>query len=161
LIIEIDRNLTSDGRWNYHYDAENRLIEMRTSAAAAAAGTPRIKLKFTYDYMGRRVMKQTFAWNPNANPTAYYTSASSGSKFVCDGWNVIADLSLSDMANRTYTWGPDGKNFRFWILRNTQDRFLDFGLKEIVMMFYGWVDGNGNVTVMVNSADGTVAAKYE
>ena len=39
-----DGNLTSDGRWTYTYDAENRPITAETTAAAVTAGIARQKL---------------------------------------------------------------------------------------------------------------------
>ena len=41
---DLDGNLTSDGRWTYTWDAENRLIAMETTASAVAAGAPRLRL---------------------------------------------------------------------------------------------------------------------
>jgi YD repeat-containing protein len=66
---DLDGNLTSDGRWNYTYDAENRLITMETISAAVTAGDTRRKLTFTYDYLGRRVQKLVQSgWNGSSTP---------------------------------------------------------------------------------------------
>jgi hypothetical protein len=41
--------LTFDGVWNYHWDAENRLISMdMTNAVSGIAATNRLKLTFAY-----------------------------------------------------------------------------------------------------------------
>src|SRR5438128_2326869 len=47
---DLDGNLSSDGRWNYTWDAENRLIKMESLAGAPAASVRR--LSFQYDWMG-------------------------------------------------------------------------------------------------------------
>ena len=57
-----DGNLTKDGRWNYTWDAENRLI-----AIESIDGTPdaaKKRLEFAYDWQGRRTQKLVYNWNP-------------------------------------------------------------------------------------------------
>ena len=50
-----DGNLLSDGRWDYEWDGENRLIEM-TAIGSFPAGVAE-RLEFSYDYQGRRIEK--------------------------------------------------------------------------------------------------------
>ena len=50
-----DGNLTSDGRWNYTWDAENRLVSMEAKASAPPEAKQR--LEFAYDHMARRIQK--------------------------------------------------------------------------------------------------------
>ncbi|MBL9118205.1 MAG: hypothetical protein JNJ83_24580 [Verrucomicrobiaceae bacterium] len=57
MLHDDDGNLIQDGRWVYGWDAENRLISMETMSSAVAAGVERMRLKFTYDWQGRRVRK--------------------------------------------------------------------------------------------------------
>ncbi|AHF93966.1 hypothetical protein OPIT5_01600 [Opitutaceae bacterium TAV5] len=57
FVYDADGNLVSDDRWNYSYDAENRLAEMTTRPAALAAGARNQRLTFRYDYLDRRVKK--------------------------------------------------------------------------------------------------------
>ncbi|MBL9115036.1 MAG: RHS repeat protein, partial [Verrucomicrobiaceae bacterium] len=57
MLYDDDGNLIQDGRWVYVWDAENRLISMETTSSAVAAGVERLRLKFTYDWQGRRVRK--------------------------------------------------------------------------------------------------------
>jgi YD repeat-containing protein len=61
---DLDGNLTSDGRWTYTWDAENRLTAMETLASVPAAA--RKKLAFDYDSMGRRIRKRVWNWNTSA-----------------------------------------------------------------------------------------------
>ena len=37
MTYDLDGNLASDGRWNYYYDAENRLYWMQTTQSAVNA----------------------------------------------------------------------------------------------------------------------------
>jgi len=52
---DADGNLLSDGRWNYTWDGENRLLSM-TSLSGAPSGSL-LQLSFAYDYQGRRIQK--------------------------------------------------------------------------------------------------------
>ena len=75
--------MLSDGRWNYTWDAENRLIAL---AANTAVG-PQISLKFEYDWRVNASHKQVWSntgWS--GNPTNDAT-------FVYGGWNLVAVLS--------------------------------------------------------------------
>ena len=81
-----DGNLFSDGRWTNTWNAENRLIQMETTTTAVDAGVPRVKLAFSYDYMGRRYEKIAY--------TDYYSAAYQSTNtitFVYDGWNLISE----------------------------------------------------------------------
>ena len=79
-----DGNLTSDGRWTYVWDAENRLKSMSASG---------IILNFKYDYLGRRIQKQIV------------TGTTVTQKFVYDGWNCVARFGTT--GSQAYVWGPD------------------------------------------------------
>src|SRR5579863_3717613 len=50
-----DGNLTSDGRFNYTWDAENRLVTASSIASIPAA--QQLIVSNTYDYAGRRIQK--------------------------------------------------------------------------------------------------------
>ncbi len=61
------------GRWGttntslqirYTWDAENRLVGVEPVFPSSSADK---KVAFTYDYLGRRVRKQIFDWDPNTN----------------------------------------------------------------------------------------------
>lgn len=102
---DADGNLTSDGRWSYTYDAENRLITMETIPAAVTAGVTRQLLTFAYDYLGRRVSKVVQSgWNGSS-----YTSTDLSRRFIYNGWNLAAETNhqSSDAILRSYFWGLD------------------------------------------------------
>ena len=53
FVYDADGNLTSDGRWTYTWDGENRLITMVVNSGVG----PSYQLNFSYDFMGRRIQK--------------------------------------------------------------------------------------------------------
>lgn len=152
---DTDGNLTSDGRWSYSWDGENRLIALETIASAVAAGVPKEKLEYAYDWQGRRIQKKVSMWNVATN--SYQLSAQT--KFVYQGWNLIAELNGSNAAVRTYAWGKD-------LSGSMQGAGGVGGLVLISDAASGGsyapaYDGNGNVTALVSMDSGAVAATYE
>ena len=58
-----DGNLTKDGRWNYGWDAENRLVKMETCwqgdlGEAVLPGLPIERIEYGYDAFGRWAWKR-------------------------------------------------------------------------------------------------------
>ena len=45
----VQGNLTSDSRWDYVWDAENRLEQMPARETAVTVGAPNLRLRFAYD----------------------------------------------------------------------------------------------------------------
>jgi RHS repeat-associated protein len=141
-----DGNLTSDGRWTYIWDAENRLVRL---TARTSVG-PQQRIEFAYDWKGRRIGKKV--WDNVAgtgNPT-------SDLRFVYDGWNLVAVLNSSSSLLQSFTWGLD--------LSGTPQGAGGVGgllmVKDQSTHFVA-CDGNGNVAALVNAADGQVSANYE
>jgi hypothetical protein len=56
-----DGNLSTDGLWQYTWDAEDRLVQMESLATVPAEGKKR--LTFAYGHQGRRVRKTVETWN--------------------------------------------------------------------------------------------------
>ena len=143
---DADGNLTNDGRWAYSWDAENRLIQMTNNTGVG----PKYGLTFAYDAKGRRIRK-----NVATNGVAVSTT-----KFLYDGWNLIAETRPNNTLIRSYVWGTD-------LSGTSQGAGGVGGLLEI--NYYGSsttncfpaYDGNGNIMALVNVADGTVAANYD
>jgi len=149
---DADGNLISDGRWNYTWDAENRLVMMTVSNNTVG---PQYQLTFAYDYQGRRIQK-IVATNSG---TAYVTQATH--TFLYDGWNLVAELNPDNSRIRTYMWGSD-------LSGTMQGAGGVGGLLEV--SYYGAgttnycfpaFDGNGNVAALINAADGSVVANYD
>ena len=137
------------------YDAENRLASCETTAAAVAAGVPKQRLEFAYDYMGRRIQKVVKAWNTT---TSTY-QVSSDTRFLYDGWNLVAEFNAlaSNAVVRTYVWGTD-------LSGSLQGAGGVGGLLAInsgSATYFPTFDGSGNITGLVNAASGTLEAEYE
>ena len=150
---DADGNLLSDGRWTYAWDAENRLVSL-TSLASAPAGS-QLQLTFAYDYQGRRIQKTVLTWNG----TSWIVSGSA-TNYAYDGWNCIAALNSSQGLVDSYLWGSD-------LSGSLQGAGGVGGLIQVT--YYGAIttncfvafDGNGNVSALVNAANGATVANYE
>ena len=142
---DFDGNLISDGRWNYTWDAENRLISMEARITLPAEAKRR--LEFAYDSSFRRTQKKVYVWN--VATSAY--DLQSTTKFVYDGWNLVAELNESNAPIKTYTWS--GKAHE-----ETEGLLL---VKENGVTFQVGTDGRSNVAMLIESAIGTYAASYE
>jgi RHS repeat-associated protein len=149
---DADGDLLSDGRWNYAWDGENRLLGM-TSLTNAPGGS-QMQLAFTYDYMGRRLQKMVSTNNGSAYVGEYTNN------YVYDGWNCIALLNSSFNLLNSFLWGSD-------LSGSLQGAGGVGGLIKVT--YYGAsttncfvaFDGNGNVSALVNASDGTIIASYE
>jgi RHS repeat-associated protein len=148
---DVDGNLTSDGRWTYTWDAENRLTSM-TTLASVPNGAKR-RLEFAYDWMGRRIQKKVYGWN--AQLASYQLQTAT--KFVYDGWNIVAELDGNNTLVRNYVWGQDMSG-----LSNDAG-----GIGGLLLIndggntYHVGYDGNGNVGAIVKSNTGTISASYE
>ena len=108
LGYDLDGNLTGDGRWNYVWDGENRLVAMTPVAAALTASAPNVELKFAYDWQGRRIGKTVVDKTVTPNVTTYMS-------YSYDQWNPVAEWKRTSLTGtlsgtalqRTHLWGPD------------------------------------------------------
>lgn len=143
-----DGNLLSDGRWNYTWDAENRLIKQE-SLAGGPSGSKR-RLEYKYDYRHRRI------WKKETNLDT--STVVSERRFYYDGWNCIAELDTGNTVVQSYSWGPDLSGMRQGA----------GGVGGLVMerdsagvRYFPAYDGSGNVVGLVKASDGTISASYE
>ena len=97
FVHDADGNLLRDGRWNYEWNADNRLVRMTTRADLPAA-VPRLELEFVYDHAGRRVSKVV-----RDGAGAVVTTL----RFLYHGWNLVAELAGDGAPVRSYVWGLD------------------------------------------------------
>ncbi len=147
---DADGNLTTDGRWTYTWDAENRLVSV---VARTSVGLQQL-LRFEYDWRGRRIHKQV--WN-NTGGTG---SPAVDVRSVYDGWNLLAEVGTSGSLVRSYVWGSDLSGLM-------EGAGGVGGLLEVT--YYGTqttncfapCDGNGNVVALANAADGKLVSQYE
>ena len=156
FIHDFDGNLTSDGRFAYTWDAENRLITMETHSTIPLPA--RRKLIFAYDFMGRRIKKDVWHGTTGGGWQLHHKF-----DFIHElgGWNILAERSggSKDTFLRTYTWGTDlsgnltgagGVGGLLFSKLHTSSKTLAYGL-----------DLNGNVTLLVDTATGQSAATYD
>jgi len=61
---DADGNLTQDGRWNYSWDGENRLVAMEVRDELKPLFAQPLRLQFSYDSQHRRVRKVVLVPNP-------------------------------------------------------------------------------------------------
>jgi RHS repeat-associated protein len=153
LTYDADGNLTSDLYWTYTWDALNRLVDMTPTQEGRVQGYK--KHAFTYDYMSRRVRKQVYDWNV----TNWDSVPSVDEKYVYDGWSLIAvyDGTSADALIRTYTWGMDGGTGGIGAQLSAKEHAGSRAGKTYLYVY----DATGNVTQIVDSADGSVVAKYQ
>jgi RHS repeat-associated protein len=149
-MYDADGNLLSDGRWSYAWDGENRLIGM-TSLSSAPSGS-QLQLAFAYDYQGRRIQK-TVSTNNGSAYVGEYTN-----NYAYDGWNLIATLNSSLAILNSYLWGSD-------LSGSIQGAggvggLLAENIAGNGVQFVAY-DGNGNVSALVNAANGATVANYE
>lgn len=150
-----DGNIKTDGRWSYEWDAENRLSALETRSIAFAAGAPRQRIEFRYDYLGRRVQKRVANWSGPG------WSLNSERRYIYDGWNLMAeaDTTTGFAWKMYYVWGIDlsgdlqgagGVGGLLWV--------CDRATGSQLMPAY---DGNGNVYGMIDRFSGALRASYE
>lgn len=146
---DLDGNLLSDGLWSYAWDAENRLISMTSISNLPNAAKK--KLDFVYDFQGRRIQKKISTWNELTS--GYQTQAVT--KFVYDGWNVVAELDGNNNAIKSHTWGQD-----------LSGKLRGGGIGGLLFVNYSGgihqtaYDGNANVVGLVDAATGMTSATY-
>ncbi|MCK4982462.1 MAG: hypothetical protein KAS17_06040, partial [Victivallaceae bacterium] len=128
---DTDGDMTSDGTWDFTWNAENRLIVAEKSDA---------KLEFKYDYMGRRVEKKVYSGS-----TGNWT-LDTHLKFVYNGYEQIEELNgaNSDAILKKRIWGLNK------IIADIHSSTA----------YYALGDANKNITEYLNSA-GTIQAHYE
>jgi RHS repeat-associated core domain len=126
-------NLTHDGVRSFSYDAENRLISVTQGGST---------WNYKYDYLGRRIEK---------SGTGIATT-----RFVYDGWNLIAELDGSGTIVRRFAWGLD-------VSGSLQGAGGIGGLLVVddgVSRRYPAYDASHNVIALYKT-DGSLGAAYE
>jgi RHS repeat-associated protein len=156
---DLDGNMTSDGRWNYTWDAENRLI-MVESRPDTPQGSWR-RIEWTYDAFGLRIQQVTSIWTNNA------WFVVENLKFVSDpmlfGRHIVEINGTNNAVVRSYVWGLD--------LSGTMDGAGGVGGLAWVTLHtttgpasgthFTCYDGNGNIVALVSATTGDVTARYE
>ena len=110
-----DGNLLSDGRFDYTWNAENRLIAVSNQTGLVAS--------YAYDYQGRRISK---------------TVGSETTTFLWDGNHIVGEFS--ETKTNVYTWGNNG-HLVAASLSGTNVFFCHDGNKNVTEL----LDANGDV----------------
>ena len=177
---DLDGNQTSDARWNYAWDGENRMIaaeEKNISVSVAPGATPptattRQRIENTYDSKNRRIRKVVRSFS-SADQTWRVTS---DLVFLYDQWNMIAEIGSESSSSasvplaapallRSYEWGLDvsGKMDGAGGVGGQliQRHYQASSIQQPASSFAPCYDGNGNITELINLANNTVSARYE
>ncbi len=157
LAYDEDGNLLEDGSYQYVWNGENRLIQVEPKHPVA--GDKRVV--YLYDYMGRRIKKSVYAYDPGQSPEWQLEKSI---LFVYDGWNPIEEITVegdggagATQSSRYFVWGHD-------LSGSMQGAGGVGGLLAMVDQgntYHYFYDANGNVGQMVDTADGSVVAHYE
>ena len=152
-------NITSDGRWNYTWDAENRLIKVESRPDTPSSSWRRIE--WTYDALGRRIQQVTSIWTNNA------WFVVENLKFVSDpmlfGRHIVELNATNNTPVRSYVWGLDlsgteqgagGVGGLLWVTLHTASGVA-------AGTHFAAYDGNANVVALVSATTGTETALYE
>ena len=143
LIYDADGYLTSDGRWTYTWNGENRLVR----AAEAIHPTNRAArvVEYAYDHRGRMVWKTIGGTNAPPDTALAY---------LWDDYNIVRERKN---AEDTYNiWGLD-------LDGSMQGCGGVGGLLAVVKggeVYTPTYDANGNISEYLDS-DGTIAAHQE
>jgi RHS repeat-associated protein len=151
--------MTSDGRWNYTWNAENRLIKVESRPDTPSSSWR--KIEWTYDALGRRIQQVTSIWTNNA------WFVVENLKFVSDpmlfGRQIVELNGTNNTLVRSYAWGLDlsgtmegagGVGSLLWVT-------LHAASGAAAGTHFAAYDGNGNVVALVSATTGTETARYE
>ena len=155
---DLDGNMTTDGRRNYTWDAENRLIRVQSRSDTPQASWRRVE--WQYDALGRRIRQTTWMWNTDSGTW----QVTEDLKFVSDpllfGRHVVELNATDNTLMRSYVWGLD--------LSETMDGVGGVGgllwicnFQSPIGHHFAAYDGNGNVVALVSATAGTETARYE
>jgi RHS repeat-associated protein len=148
---DLNGNLTSDGNRNFAYDDENQLTSVWVTNVWRS--------DFVYDGKMRRRIEQDYTWNMTLG-TWHLTNEV---HYVYDGNVVIQERDANNLPQVTYTRGNDlsgtlqGAGGIGGLLAWTCNSQPLAALPNAHAYYHA--DGNGNVTMLINSSQ-AIVAKY-
>jgi RHS repeat-associated protein len=151
MLHDVAGNRIQDGRWEMRWDNENRLVDVWTLPAAATAGVPNQRLRYTYDADGRLIERRRFSWVSGEWSLAETT------RYLNDGLQCVAEFNGSNGLLRRQVWGLDLDGSRgglggigglLWIVSQANGTH------------YAAPDGSGNVVALFGTS-GAETARYE
>ncbi|MGI6494683.1 MAG: RHS repeat-associated core domain-containing protein [Kiritimatiellia bacterium] len=135
-VYDLDGNMTWDGRFNYTYDAENRLVAAYSNGLCVVFNA--------YDHLSRRVLKIS-------------RGGAETRGFVYDGWLPVLEIvaTASGVTTNHYVWGKD--------LSGTLQGAGGVGGLLAVQMggtwYFPFYDNNGNIIAYADES-GAIVAEY-
>ena len=96
---DADGNMTSDGRFHYNWNGENRLV---------CASNAEVVVTYAYDHRGRMVRKEIRKTSAG-NPQTFEPSNSQTFTYLWDDWNIIREIVREgdSFAVTDNVWGLD------------------------------------------------------
>jgi RHS repeat-associated protein len=164
---DFDGNLRNDGRWIYSWDAENRLIQMETTTAATDVGHPYVKVRYTYDWQGRRLARTVY------KGTAASPVFSESQRWLYDAWNPVIEFTATAetggtlIRRNTYSWGLDlsgtlqgagGVGGLLGVARLTINPVTYLATTDHYASSF---DGNGNIVAWTKRTDSAPTSRRE
>ncbi len=140
------------------WDAENRLTSVAPVSQPVSGDQ---KVEFEYDYMGRRVSKKVSSYDGST------WSVSAHRRFIYHGWLQLLELDAldSNAVETKWTWGLDiaGQRGNPTSIGSAAGiggllACYDADASDSFAFFY---DANGNAGQLVDTSDGSTAARYE
>ncbi|AHF93332.1 type IV secretion protein Rhs [Opitutaceae bacterium TAV5] len=152
---DADGNLTQDGRWNYTWDAENRLISMEMRyESSIGLHLVQTRLEFAYDSQSRRLTAIMKILSPSAGWMVVDSK-----QLLYDGWNLLAEYDQLNAGQllRSHVWGLD-------LSGSSQGAGGVGGLlwsNTSTAAYVPGYDANGNIIAWINTTDGSLAGLRE
>ncbi len=136
-------DLTSDGKFNYTYDAMDRMVSAEAISHSQEA-------KYSYDSQGR-LISETVLTNYDTNSQTYGTSVTRN--FAYDGDELIAELDSSGNVLKSYQYGI-GKSGKVGALLSVTDY-----TGGTPVTYTAVNDSSGNLAELLDSS-GNIAATF-
>ena len=157
--------LREDGYWNYQWDGAGRLVEMtRKQQTFVEKDVESETVEFVYDANGRRTQKtHTTAYLPEAGKAPKVEV----SRVLWSKWlPLLEERTVNGVAlgRRWFQWGADvsgtleGAGGIGGLLAITEENAAGTAIKRTLFPVQ---DGLGNITAVLDSADGHTVARYE
>ncbi|MCW5551781.1 MAG: RHS repeat-associated core domain-containing protein [Verrucomicrobiae bacterium] len=147
---DLDGNLTRDGAWTNVWNGENRRVTIESGAGVPPAA--RMREQWTHLADGRWIQRIV----STNNGSAYYPAYTN--RYVWDGQVLLAVLDHTNGLVMSFMRGLD-------LSGTVQGAGGVGGVLAVTFKSNGThffcYDGNGNVTALVNAANGAESARYE
>jgi RHS repeat-associated protein len=161
LTYGADGNLLSDGRWNYAWDAENRLLRVQSRSDTPQASWRRVG--WQYDALGRRIRQTRSTWLMQSKLWVVTEDVRMVSDPLLFGRHLLELNATNNVPVRTYVWGLDlsgtlegagGVGGLLWVTLHTASG-------PTACTHICAYDGNGNIVALAAASDGSVSARCE